>query len=101
MSRYRIYAITQNDMCYPENSDFPVFGTAPISFVSTAIEKYYRRYKDIFQSPIGSVLTLPDGIAYQNYSEGVIVRYPNGKVEGFTRLSYVLNRIRQESPNPE
>ena len=92
---------TQNDMCYPENSDFPVFGAAPISFVSTAIEKYYRRYNKIFQSPIGSVMTLPNGIAYQDYEEGVIVRYPNGKVEGFTRLSYVLNQIRQVSPDSE
>ena len=92
---------TQNDMCYPENSDFPVFVTAPISLVSTAIEKYYRRYNDIYQSPIGSVMTLPTGIAYQDYEEGVIVRYPNGKVEGFTRLSYVLNQIRQVSPDSE
>ena len=92
---------TQNDLCYPENSDFPVFGTAPISFVSAAIEKYYRRYNKIFQSPIGSVMTLPNGIAYQDYEEGVIVRYPNGKVEGFTRLSYVLNQIRQVSPDSE
>ncbi len=91
----------QNDMCYPENSDFPVFGAAPMSFLSNAIEKYYRRYKDIFQSPIGTVMTLPDGTACQQYEQGVIVRYPNGKVEGFTRLSYVLNQIRQMPPKSE
>lgn len=88
----------QNDMCYPENSDFPAFGTPPISFISTAIDKYYRGHKGQFNNPIGSIVTLSSGISYQNYSGGVIVRYPNGKVKGFTRLSYVLQRIKQRAP---
>lgn len=88
----------QNDMCYPENSDFPIFGTPPISFVSTAIDNYYRRHKSQLNNPIGSIVTLSNGISYQNYSGGVIVRYPNGKVKGFTRLSYVLQRIKQRAP---
>ena len=85
----------QNDMCYPENSDFPVFGTVPVSFISKAIDEYYREHKDIYKTPIGSIVRLSSGTAYQNYAGGVIVRYPNGRVDGFSRLSYVLNRIRQ------
>ena len=88
--------VYQNDMCYPENNDTPVF-PAPTDSESQAIEAYYQQHggaEGVFQSAIGPVQKADD-ILYQDYAGGVIVQYPDGTVSGHTSLRYILKRIRQ------
>lgn len=96
----------QNDMCYPENTSFPVFGDVPVCtgprFVTSenpTIDAYYKQHggeTGIYGFAVGPVETVSGTtVKYQNFMGGVIVQYADGRVAGHTTLKYLLNHIRQ------
>ena len=48
----------------------------------------------VFGLPIGNATT-KNGILYQDFENGVIVKYPNGTITGHTQLRYLLEHIAQ------
>ena len=48
----------------------------------------------VFGLPVGDAKT-KNGILYQDFAGGVIVKYPNGTVTGHTQLRYLLEHIEQ------
>ncbi len=89
----------QNDMCYPENSTAPVFGDLPIynTVPGSDIDSYYHNHLDVYGYPI-ELVRYYGTIQYQNFSRGVIIKYPDNPVVGHTRLRFILNSIKQAEP---
>lgn len=96
--------VYQNDMCYPENSTFPIFGDVPVCLDgkydttnNEAINNYFLTHggkNGEYKYAIGPVQTVGN-ITCQNFLGGVIVCYADGKTVGHTKLRYILKRIRQ------
>ncbi len=91
----------QNDMCYPENSTAPVFGDFPIynTVPRSDIDSYYRNHFSLYGYPTGPVRSTTtsrnETIQYQNFINGVIIKYPDKPVIGHTSLRYNLIRLWQ------